>query len=123
MQLPADQLQQYVEAARKEERAWQTWGSVEPIGHAEAKKIMADPGMRTRILRSRACFRNKRKLPDKLVAKARVVALGHLDPDLHRISREPDAKQDIGVRPPRGVRRRRQRPVAELAHQVALVER
>ena len=44
--------------------------------------------MRTRIRRSRACFRNKSKLPDKLVAKARVVALGHLDPDLHRISRD-----------------------------------
>ena len=54
----------------------------------EAAAILANPAQRRRVLRSRACYRNKSRIPTELTAKTRVVALGHLDPDLHRISRD-----------------------------------
>ena len=46
------------------------------------------PIRRKRVLRSRACYRNKSRIPGVLTAKARVVALAHLRRDLHRISRD-----------------------------------
>ncbi|CAJ1344302.1 unnamed protein product, partial [Effrenium voratum] len=88
MTLPAADVQEYVKSAQKEGRGWQTWGSVEALTDQQADRIMKCPTMRKRILRSRACYRNKSRIPGKLVAKTRVVALGHLDPDLTTISRD-----------------------------------
>ena len=87
MTLPAADVQEYVKSAQKEERG-QTWGLVEALTDQQADRIMKCPTMRKRILRSRACYRNKSRIPGKLVAKTRVVALGHLDPDLTTISRD-----------------------------------
>ena len=88
MNLPKAEIQQYVESAQKEERGWQRWGSIEEITPERAKQIMDNPVTRKRILRSRACYRNKSRVPGQLQAKTRVVALGHLDPDLAQISRD-----------------------------------
>ena len=88
MRLPPEQIQAYVASAQKEEKGWMGWGSVEPVPDDEAAAILSNPARRKRVLRSRACYRNKSRTPDTLIAKTRVVALGHLDPDLHRISRD-----------------------------------
>jgi hypothetical protein len=46
------------------------------------------PHRKRRVLRSRACYHNKSRDPSKLIAKTRVVALGHLDPDLYKVARD-----------------------------------
>ncbi|CAJ1448531.1 unnamed protein product [Effrenium voratum] len=69
MMLPLADIEMYIQSARKEEQGWESWGSVIPLS-------------------DRSCFRNKSRVPGKLVAKTRVVALGHLDPDLAVISRD-----------------------------------
>ena len=86
--MPKEKIQAFIDSAIKEENGWKTWGSVEPVGEAEAKAIMTDPRRRRRVLKSRACYRNKSRDPSKLIAKTRVVALGHLDPDLYKINRD-----------------------------------
>ena len=64
------------------------WGSVQAVPDDEAAAILSNPARRKRVLRSRARYRNQSKIPDQPQAKTRVVALGHLDPDLRRISRD-----------------------------------
>ena len=86
--MPKEKIQAFIDSAIKEENGWKTCGSVEPVGEAEAKAIMTDPRRRRRVLKSRACYRNKSRDPSKLIAKTRVVALGHLDPDLYKINRD-----------------------------------
>eukprot|EP00435_Cladocopium_sp_Y103_P015633 s906_g3.t2 len=88
LRLPPDQINDYVKSNQKEEKGWQKWGSIEPVPGDEARKILADPQKKRRVLRSRACYRNKSRDPTKLVAKTRVVALGHLDPDLYKVARD-----------------------------------
>ena len=88
LKLPADEIAQYVASAQKEEAGWNTWGSIETVSKERAAEIMSNPVLRKRVLRSRACYRNKSRVPGKLQAKTRVVALGHLDPDLASISRD-----------------------------------
>ena len=65
-----------------------TFDSVEAVEDNEAKKIMESPKGRKRILKSRAAYRDKAKGAGPLRAKARVVALGCLDPDLFSLNRE-----------------------------------
>ena len=81
-------FKKYVESARKEHEQWQTWASVKPLPDHETKKVLADPVLRTRVLRSRACYRDKNLGQGELRAKCRVVVLGHKDPDLGSISRD-----------------------------------
>ena len=81
-------LEQFIISARKEEDGWKKWDSVEALNEHEAKRILSCPQGRRRVLRSRACYRNKSRLPGVLHAKTRVVALGHLDPDLEKITRD-----------------------------------
>ena len=88
MKLPKDQIDAYIASAVKEWNGWQKWGSIEAIEPELAAQIMANPATRRRILKARACYRNKSKDPTQLVAKTRVVALGHLDPDLASVSRD-----------------------------------
>ena len=88
LKMSPEDIQAFIESAKKEERGWMSWGSVEPVDDDEAAAILSHPIRRKRVLRSRACYRNKSRIPGELTAKARVVALGHLDPDLHRISRD-----------------------------------
>ena len=88
LKLPQDQIDAYIESAKKEEKSWFSWGSIEEVSAETAAKILANPVTKKRVLRSRACYRNKSKIPGKLQAKTRVVALGHLDPDLASLSRD-----------------------------------
>ncbi|CAE7445643.1 RE2 [Symbiodinium sp. CCMP2592] len=78
----------YVEAARKEHEQWGTWAPVRPLSDKEANEVLKDPLLRTRVLKSRACYRDKACGQGALQAKCRVVVLGHRDPDLHAISRD-----------------------------------
>ena len=88
LKLPPKDIEAYIQSNQKEERGWMNWGSVQAVSDDEAAAILSNPARRKRVLRSWACYRNKSKIPDQLQAKTRVVALGHLDPDLHRISRD-----------------------------------
>ena len=85
---PADVLEKFKEAARNEESSWKFWQSVIPLSHQQAKEILADPIQKKRVMRSRAAFRDKSKGIPPLKPKCRVVALGHLDPDLHSLTRD-----------------------------------
>ena len=78
----------YVESARREHEQWESWAPIRPLSDEEATAVMRDPLLRTRILKSRACYRDKAQGQGDLQAKTRVVVLGHRDPDLHHISRD-----------------------------------
>lgn len=97
------------------------WGSVEAVPDEEALAILNNPARRRRVLRSRACYRNKSKVPSKLVAKTRVVALGHLDPDLHRVSRDSPTPMSLGVHPPKHLHGRHQWPDGRRSNSVDLM--
>ncbi len=86
-EMPANYVDKFLEAIIKESDSWSTWQSVEPVPAKEAKQIMSDPVLRRRILKSRACYRDKSLGIGDIKAKCRIVALGHLDPDLAEISR------------------------------------
>ena len=88
LQMGEEAIQQFVESARAEEKSWQRFNSVLPLSQKEADKVLQDPQLRRRILKARAAYRDKSKGQGQLRAKTRVVALGHLDPDLHELSRE-----------------------------------
>ena len=88
MESPKEIIQEYVKAIQKEEQSWKMWSSVRPLSPKEAGIIMQDKNLRKRVLRSRTAYRDKAKGVPPVRAKARVVALGHLDPDLFQLSRE-----------------------------------
>ena len=81
-------FRKYVESAQKEHEQWQTWAQVRPLSEKETAEVLADPILRTRVLKSRACYRDKAQGQGELRAKTRVVVLGHRDPDLHSINRD-----------------------------------
>ena len=83
-----DYLAEFIKAAQDEEKSWMRFGSVEPIDQKTADQIMSTAKGRKRVLRSRAAYRDKAKGCGPLRAKARVVALGCLDPDLYTLARE-----------------------------------
>lgn len=83
-----DYLAEFIKAAQDEEKSWMRFGSVEPIDQKTADQIMSTAKGRKRVLRSRAAYRDKAKGCGPLRAKARVVALGYLDPDLYTLARE-----------------------------------
>ena len=88
MESPKDIIQAYIKAVQNEEESWKAWSSVKPLSQKEADRIKNDKVLRRRILKSRAAFRDKNKGIPPVRAKARVVALGHLDPDLFGLARE-----------------------------------
>ena len=81
-------LDAFIESAKAEEASWKAWGSVEPLSRVEAEEIFRCPIRRKRILRSRAAYRDKAKGMSAVKAKTRVVALGHMDPDLTTLCRQ-----------------------------------
>ena len=83
---PGVTLDKYVEAAGKEHEQRNTWAPVRPLSNEEANQVLKDPLLRTRVLKSRACYRDKACGQGVLQAKCRVVVLGHRDPDLHAIT-------------------------------------
>lgn len=78
----------YVEAARKEERSWMTFGSLEAVPREQAIAILRDSAAKKRVLRSRAAYRDKARGVPPLRPKCPIVAVGCGDPDLHVIQRE-----------------------------------
>ena len=81
-------IEAFKAATVKEAKSWEEWGSVKPLSHAEAERVLKDKILSKRILRTRSCFRDKSRGLAELVPKCRVVALGHKDPDIFRLNRE-----------------------------------
>ena len=82
-----DYIQAFVDATKKEALSFQTWKSLKPVPPQEAKRILADPILRRRVMSSRAVYKDKSKGIPPLRAKCRVVIRGNQDPDLRSISR------------------------------------
>ena len=72
----------------REEASWRELQSIQPVSNQEADQILNDKQARRRVIRSRAAFRDKNRGQGEIKAKARVVALGHCDPDIFKITRE-----------------------------------
>ena len=88
LELDQPDIKAYIAAVEKEAKSWEEWGSVKPLSHEEARRILRDKVLCKRVLRTRSCFRDKSKGLGELAAKCRVVALGHKDPDIYRLNRE-----------------------------------
>ena len=61
---------------------------VEALSHEEAHRVLSDKILVKRILRSRACYRDKSRGSGPIKAKCRIVCLGHSDPDLFSLNRQ-----------------------------------
>ena len=72
---------------QKEADCWSTRQSVERLSDEEADRIFKHPRLKHRVLKSRACYCDKSLGIGEVRAKCRIVALGHLDPDLRSITR------------------------------------
>ena len=67
----------FVQACDKEGESWQKYGPVRPLSPEETRRILQDPRMRKRIMKSRAAYRDKNAGKSSVVkAKCRVVLLG-----------------------------------------------
>ena len=87
-QMPAAFVGKFLAAIEKEFNSWCAWQSVLPLTETEAQQVFQDRVLSKRILRSRAAYRDKNCGQGEVKAKCRIVALGHQDPDLYRISRD-----------------------------------
>ena len=87
MTMPENNIHEFVKAAVKEADSWDRWHCIRPVPPAEAERIQRDPQPRKRIITARCCYRDKAKGKPPLKAKARMVAHGHLDPDIRSLSR------------------------------------
>ena len=87
LSMPEPHVEKFIEAVNKEASSWSEWQSVEPLSDHEAQQIFNDKELKKRIIPARACYRDKSCGVGELRAKCRVVALGHLDPDLAEINR------------------------------------
>ena len=85
---PQHILDAFIKAAQSEEASWMSWQSVRALTENEANSILQDGKKRRRVLRSRAAFRDKAKGLPPIKPKCRIVALGHMDPDLFSLCRE-----------------------------------
>ncbi|CAE7469062.1 CML10, partial [Symbiodinium pilosum] len=63
---------------------WMRWGGIKPLSHKEADKILSDPKLSKRVLKSRAAYRDKNKGLGEVKAKCRVVLIGCNDPDIFK---------------------------------------
>ena len=73
--------------SKKLTAGWDRWHCIRPVPPAEAERIQRDPQHRKRIITARCCYRDKAKGKPPVKAKARMVAHGHLDPDIRSLSR------------------------------------
>ena len=87
LEMDSNYVEKFLTAIQKEADSWSAWQSVEPLSDTEASKVFNDAQLKHRVLKSRACYRDKSLGVGEVRAKCRVVALGHLDPDLRTISR------------------------------------
>eukprot|EP00439_Symbiodinium_sp_Y106_P037341 s4645_g4.t1 len=86
--IKGEDVPEYLKAIDKEARSWQEWQSVEPLSHEQAQQVLGDKILVKRILRSRACYRDKSRGCGPIKAKCRIVCLGHADPDLFSLNRQ-----------------------------------
>ena len=86
--LRTSHVPEYLKAIDKESTSWMEWKSVEPLSHDQAKQVLNDKILCKRILRTRACCRDKARGQGPLRAKCRIVCLGHRDPDLFSLNRQ-----------------------------------
>ena len=87
LEMSPSYIDKFIEAVIKESESWATWKLVQPIEEQEANQILADPILQKRVIHSRACYRDKALGVGDVRAKCRIVALGHLDPDLASLTR------------------------------------
>eukprot|EP00435_Cladocopium_sp_Y103_P069341 s209_g33.t1 len=87
LSMPEPYVEKFIEAVNKEASSWAEWQSVEPLSDEQARQIYDNKELRKRIIPARACYRDKSCGVGDLRAKCRIVALGHLDPDLAEINR------------------------------------
>lgn len=85
--MPPAYVDKFLAAVEKEFQSWQEWNSVEPLTDDQVKDVMENSTLARRILPARACYRDKACGIGEVQAKCRIVALGHLDPDLAMLSR------------------------------------
>ncbi|CAE7467549.1 CML10, partial [Symbiodinium pilosum] len=83
---PRAQYEKYLESVRTEEDNWMRWGGIKPLSHKEADKILSDPKLSKRVLKSRAAYRDKNKGLGEVTAKCRVVLIGCNDPDIFKVT-------------------------------------
>ena len=86
--LPRASYEKFLESVRTEEDNWMRWGGIKPLSRQEAEKVLNDPKLSRRILKSRAAYRDKNKGLGEVKAKCRVVLIGCNDPDIFRVSRD-----------------------------------
>ena len=85
---PRAQYEKYLESVRTEEDNWMRWGGIAPLSRREADKILNDPKLSKRVLKSRAAYRDKNKGLGEVKAKCRAVLIGCNDPDIFRVTRD-----------------------------------
>ncbi|CAK9109800.1 unnamed protein product, partial [Durusdinium trenchii] len=85
--MPRPYVEKFLDSIIKEANSWSEWRSVKPLTREEAQRVLRDKILSKRILRSRACYRDKNVGQGELKAKCRIVCLGHLDPDLELLDR------------------------------------
>ena len=86
--LRSNDVAEYLKAIDKEATSWLDWKSVEPLSHDQARQVLNDKILCKRILRTRACYRDKARGQGPVRAKCRIVCLGHRDPDLFTLNRQ-----------------------------------
>ena len=96
LQMPQQYIEKFLGSIDKETSSWSEWQSVEPLNDTEAQEVLNSPILSKRIIPSRACYRDKSCGVGELRAKCRIVALGHLDPDLGSVSRSAATPGRLG---------------------------
>ncbi len=76
-----------IKAIHKEADAWAKWSPVRPLSKLEAAEVLRSRILVKRILRSRMACGENMSVGYLFLAKARLVATGFTDPDLHRLTR------------------------------------
>ena len=87
LEMPQPYIDKFLQAIIKEADSWSSWNSVEPLTDKQASEVFSDPVLKKRVLKSRALYRDKSCGIGEIKPKCRVVALGHLDPDLETLTR------------------------------------
>ena len=59
MKMAPSAIDQFVQSAVKEYNGWTKWTGIVPLSNAEAQKILDDPSLRRRVIKSRAAYRDK----------------------------------------------------------------
>ena len=88
MAMPWHVVEKFINSALTEYQGWMNWSTIRPLTRDEVTRVMNDPALKRRILKSRAAYKDKSKGIGKLKAKTRVVLIGCQDPDLRQLTRD-----------------------------------